>query len=100
MGDRILAAAIARALEAYPGLIAVAEDVEDEWQYTTDLATVWQARLRAVAAARGAEPAPAGADLAVESAIAEIERIEDPHRAIDWLSTFPQIVLAAVGETG
>ena len=24
----------------------------------------------------------------------------DPHRAIDWLSTFPQVVLVAVGETG
>lgn len=100
MADRTLAEAIARALEAYPGLVAVAEGVADEWQYTTDLATAWQARLRAVAAARADEPSPPDADLAVESAIAEIERIEDPHRAIDWLSTFPQVVLAAFGEMG
>lgn len=100
MVDPTLAETVARALEAYPGLVAVTEGVEDEWQYTTDLATAWQARLRAVAAARGVEPSPPGAALAVEAAIAEIERIEDPHRAIDWLSTFPQVVLAAFGETG
>ena len=32
------------------------------------------------------------------AAIDEIGRIEDPHRAIDWLSTFPQVVLLAIGE--
>ena len=31
-------------------------------------------------------------------AIDEIGRISDPHRAIDWLSTFPQVVLLALGE--
>jgi hypothetical protein len=35
----------------------------------------------------------------VDRAIDEIRRIEDPHRAIDWLSTFPQVVLVAVGAT-
>ncbi len=35
---------------------------------------------------------------AVDRAIDEIGRIEDPHRAIDWLSTFPQVVLLALGE--
>ena len=38
---------------------------------------------------------PAGP--AIERAIAEIGRITDPHRAIDWLSTFPQVVLIAAG---
>ena len=30
--------------------------------------------------------------------IAEVGLITDPHRAIDWLSTFPQVVLLAAGE--
>ena len=30
--------------------------------------------------------------------LTEAGLIEDPHRAIDWLSTFPQVVLAAIGE--
>jgi hypothetical protein len=25
--------------------------------------------------------------------------VNDPHRAIDWLSTFPQVALLALGET-
>ena len=42
---------------------------------------------------RRTRPAPP-IDLAVD----EIGRIEDPHRAIDWLSTFPQVVLLAMDE--
>ena len=34
-------------------LAVTAEPVEDEWQYVTDLGTVWRARLSAVAIARG-----------------------------------------------
>ena len=30
--------------------------------------------------------------------LAETEAISDPHRAIDWLSTFPQVVLLALAE--
>ena len=67
-------------------------------QYVTDLGTVWRARLRAVAAARGTEPAPPGADDAVDALVEEAGRITDPHRAIDWLSTLPQVALAALGE--
>jgi hypothetical protein len=33
---------------------------------------------------------------AVDTAIEEIALIADPHRAIDWLSTFPQIVRLAL----
>jgi hypothetical protein len=95
-----VAALIGRALEAYPTLVALGEGVEDEWQYVTDLSTAWRARLAAVAAARGDEAAPAGSSLAMEEASTEIGLITDPHRAIDWLSTFPQVVLALVGETG
>ena len=35
---------------------------------------------------------------AIDRAIVEVDLIEDPHRAIDWLSTFPQVVLLALGE--
>jgi hypothetical protein len=34
----------------------------------------------------------------VERAVDEIGRISDPYRAVDWLSTFPQVVLTALGE--
>ena len=79
-------------------LAATAEPVEDEYQYVTDLGTVWRARLRAVAVARGTEPAPPGADEAIDALVDEAARITDPHRAIDWLSTLPQVALAALGE--
>ncbi len=44
------------------------------------------------------KPATPEMSVAVDRAIDEIGRIVDPHRAIDWLSTFPQVVLVAVGE--
>ena len=87
-----------RALAGFDALAATAEPIADEWQYLTDLDTVWRARLRAVAEARGAEPAPPGAEAAVEELVAEAGRIADPHRAIDWMSTLPQVALAAIGE--
>jgi hypothetical protein len=34
----------------------------------------------------------------VDAAIEEIGRITDPHRAIDWLSTFPDLVALALDE--
>jgi hypothetical protein len=89
---------VARALAGFDTLAATAEPVEDEWQYVTDLGTVWRARLRAVAAARGAEPATPETDAAIEALTVEAARIADPHRAIDWLSTLPQVALAALGE--
>lgn len=89
---------IARALAGFDALTVTAESVDDEYQYVTDLDTVWRARLRAVADARGAEPAPPGADEAVTALVGEAGRITDPHRAIDWLSTLPQVALAALGE--
>jgi hypothetical protein len=36
--------------------------------------------------------------VAIDAAVGEIARISDPHRAIDWLSTFPQVTLLALGE--
>jgi len=89
---------IDRALAGFDALAAKAEPIADEWQYMTDLDTVWRARLRAVAAARGDEPAPPGADDAIAVLVEEAARVTDGHRAIDWLSTLPQVALAALGE--
>ena len=91
---------VERAIAGFDMLAVTAEPVEDEFQYVTDLGTVWHARLRAVADARGSEPAPPGADAAIDALVAEAARVSDPHRAIDWLSTLPQVALAAIGETG
>jgi hypothetical protein len=89
---------VQRALTGFDALARTAEPVADEWQYVTDLDTVWRARLTAVAAARGAEAATDEAEAAVDALVAEAGRIRDPHRAIDWLSTLPQVALAALGE--
>lgn len=89
---------IARALEGFAALSTTAESVEDEWQYVTDLATVWRGRFAQVVAARGLEPAPPGAADAMDALVAEAALVTDPHRAIDWLSTLPQVALAAIGE--
>ena len=92
-------AAIDRALRAYEALAELGEGVEDEWSYVQDLADAWRSRLEAVAATRADEPLDPTADAAVDAAIGEIGQIDDPHRAIDWLSTFPQVTLLALGET-
>ena len=47
---------------------------------------------------RGDEPVADEVGAAIDRAIDEIGLIADPHRAIDWLSTFPQVVLLALGE--
>lgn len=90
--------AIDRALDAYGALAELGETIEDEWSYVTDLSEAWRTRLDLVAASRGQEAAPDEISNAIDRAIAEIGLIADPHRAIDWLSTFPQVVLVALGE--
>jgi hypothetical protein len=90
--------AIDRVTDAYDALGALGEEVEDEWSYVTDLGEAWRVRFDAVAAARGDDPLPDALTAALDRAIDEVGRIEDPHRAIDWLSTFPQVVLLALGE--
>lgn len=87
-----------RALDAYAALAELGETIDDEWTYVNDLTDAWRDRLDAVLAARGDELAPDAAGAAVDRAIEEIGRITDPHRAIDWLSTYPQVVLLAIGE--
>lgn len=97
MTGPLLADALTDALDAYERLASLGEEIEDEWSYVTDLAAAWRDRLEALDRARGMEAAgPCGP--AIERAIDEIDRITDPHRAIDWLSTFPQVVLTAAGE--
>jgi hypothetical protein len=88
---------VARALDAYADLLALGEDIEDEWSYVNDLETAWRDELETVAALRDGEPASSAQVGAVDRAVEEIAAITDPHRAIDWLSTFPQVVLLAIG---
>jgi hypothetical protein len=86
------------AIATLESLGALGEDVEDEWTYVTDLVAAQRLRLEAVAERRGHEPATDAAVQAVELAAEEVGLITDPHRAIDWLSTFPELVALAVGE--
>lgn len=97
MAVTVISASIEPIVAAMAGLVATADSIEDEWTYVHDLETVWAARLRAVLTERSAD-APPGFDEAIETLIAEVGRITDPHRAIDWLSTLPQVVLVALGE--
>jgi hypothetical protein len=93
-----VADAIDAARPAYDELVALAEDVEDEWTYVNDLSAAWIARLDEVSARRDGDPAPSGVGQAVAALAREAAAIDDAHRAIDWLSTYPQVLLIAVGE--
>jgi hypothetical protein len=95
-----VADALERTRSAIDALRALGEEVADEWQYITDLDTGWGERLDAISAARGSENLPPATMAAIELAAVEAALIVDPHRAIDWLSTFPQIVLFALDEPG
>lgn len=86
-----------RAAEAYRALADLAETVEDEWQHVTDLVDAYLPSIRALAEADGERALTTAQVEAVDEAIAEIGLITDPHRAIDWLSTFPHIVGLALG---
>lgn len=98
MSDETIRDLIDRALDAYARLEELGEQIEDEWSYVADLSDAWRTRFDAVSAHHGSAEATDESGIAVDLAIDEIGRIEDPHRAIDWLSTFPQVVLLAVGE--
>ncbi len=91
-------AAIEHALAALDDLAALGEDIDDEWQYVQDLSASWRERLQAAAASRGSESLSERAAVAVVRLADEARLVDDPHRAIDWLSTFPQAVLVAIGE--
>lgn len=97
MPERFLPAVL-RFLVAYDALVALAEDVEDEWSYVNDLSNAWRARLQDLESRRADELLTADAARALDALIGEIGSIRDPHRAIDWLSTAPQVALLALGE--
>ncbi|HET8785908.1 MAG TPA: hypothetical protein VFM38_09755 [Candidatus Limnocylindrales bacterium] len=96
--DPTVDAVLDRALAAYADLTERAEEIDDEWSYIQDLTEAWRDRVESVRISRATETLDAAVAEAVDTAIAEIARIADPHRAIDWLSTFPQVVLISLGE--
>ena len=98
MPSETINSVIDRALDAYGALGERGETIEDEWSYVTELSDAWRTRLDQVASSRGQEPASDEISTAIDRAIEEIGQITDEHRAIDWLSTFPQVVLVALGE--
>jgi hypothetical protein len=91
-------AVLARATAGLEALGLLAEAVEDEWTFVTELVDAQQARLEDIADRRGSRDVAAERAAAVDAAIEEIGRITDPHRAIDWLSTFPDLVALALDE--
>jgi hypothetical protein len=93
-----IADTIASAWLAYEALVALGEEVEDEWSYVNDLAEAWRTRLVEVEQERGREPAAPELAAAVQALAEATNAIDDPHRAIDWLSTLPQVLLIALGE--
>ena len=93
-----IAELVERSGVAIDALATIGEAVAEEWQYIADVRLTWLRALDAVAEARGARAAAAETEAAVERLIDEIGRISDPHRAIDWLSTFPQAALLVLVE--
>ena len=86
------------AIEGLLALGELGEEVDDEWQYVQDLVEAWRARIEEVATARADQPLEAARGAAVARVVDEARLITDPHRAIDWLSTLPQVALVALGE--
>lgn len=91
-------AAVELALLSLADVAATGEEVEDEWQYVQDLLAAWSERLDGARESRRDEPLADARAAAVVALTEEADRITDPHRAIDWLSTLPQAVLVALGE--
>lgn len=84
-----------RAIACLAALGELGERIQDEWQYVNDLVRIHTADLRALAAADARPVDPASAR-AIDLAIEEVRLVTDPHRAIDWISTFPQMVRLAL----
>lgn len=91
-------AAVDLAIEGLLDLGDLGEDVDDEWQYVQDLVEAWRGRLEQVGSAHAGEALDPARGAAVARAVDEARRITDPHRAIDWLSTLPQVALVALDE--
>jgi hypothetical protein len=96
--DVTVDAVLDRALVSYAALTELGETIDAEWSYVQDLTQAWRDRFEEARATRGDATVSLEIVTAIDTAIAEIERIDDPHRAIDWLSTFPQVALIALGE--
>jgi hypothetical protein len=90
--------AVSRSLDALDALGLLGEAIDDEWSYVTDLVAAQRARLEAIDRRRGPDPLTVERATAVDLAIEEAGRIADPNRAIDWLSTFPDLVALALDE--
>ncbi len=92
-----IGALLEAAIAAEDALAELGESIEDEWSYVNDLREAWTDRLSEVAAGPlGAQAATPAVVEAIELAIDEAGLVRDPHRAIDWLSTLPQVILLAV----
>ena len=89
--DAVLERAVARLL----ALGELGEQIQDEWQYVNDLVRIHTADLRALAVA-DPRPVDPRSSRAIDLAIEEAGLVADPHRAIDWISTFPQVVRLAL----
>lgn len=96
--DRTYADLLDDVFAAHEDLAALGEEIEDEWSYVRDLDSAWRERLEQAFELRADAAADESVVLAIDAVIAEIGLVRDPHRAIDWLSTFPQVVLVAMGE--
>lgn len=97
MAGPTIAALLQDVILAEDALAELGESIDDEWSYVNDLRQAWSDRLAEVAGGPAGElEAGVGVRSAIELAIAEAGLISDPHRAIDWLSTLPQVVLLAV----
>ena len=85
-------------IAAMDTLADLGESIDDEWSYVNDLRQAWTDRLaEAGSGPAGGQPADPAVIAAIDAAIDEAARISDPHRAIDWLSSLPQVVLLAAG---
>lgn len=91
-----LSSAVDRALDALERLGLLGEEIDEEWSYVTDLVAAQRDRLEGIGHRRGREPLSAERATAVDLAIEEVGRIADPNRAIDWLSTFVDLVALAL----
>jgi hypothetical protein len=94
-----IAELVERCRSASVALADVAEGVAEEWQYVADLQAAWAPALEALAATHGLYDAEPEVVAAIDRLIDEVGRITDPHRAIDWLSTFPQAAVLALGDS-
>ena len=67
LGDQARAA-----LAAYEDLASLAQDIEDEWTYVTDLHAAWQERIEELIDERGAESVSALEEAAISLSLIHI----------------------------